>query len=285
MPPGTRGLLALDLDGTLLRSDGSMDMRDLSAVRRVQAAGHAVTLATGRVTAAAIGISRTLRLDTPLVCADGRIVAHPRTGATERLFAIPSQRLAVAIMAQHRLAVIRMTPHRALVDRRARAHLGWLDPIECSYIDGSRPACERETIILLGLGDRGSVEQARAAALRSLGPEVAIDDYALGGGPHALRVWAAGRDKQTAVGELANHLGIPTERVAAVGDWYNDITMLRWAGRSFAMNGAPEVVCAAAGEVLDVRAGAGGGVAQAVDRWLGRPPFSSSAGRTVREPR
>jgi hydroxymethylpyrimidine pyrophosphatase-like HAD family hydrolase len=47
--------------------------------------------------------------------------------------------------------------------------------------------------------------------------------------------------------------------------------MLRWAGRSFAMGGSPPEVCAAADGVLEAPAGRGGGVAEAVARWL-EPP-------------
>ncbi|HEV7557498.1 MAG TPA: HAD hydrolase family protein, partial [Kofleriaceae bacterium] len=42
-------LLALDLDGTLLRSDKTIDERDLAAIREVQAAGVTVTIVTGRL--------------------------------------------------------------------------------------------------------------------------------------------------------------------------------------------------------------------------------------------
>ena len=57
--------------------------------------------------------------------------------------------------------------------------------------------------------------------------------------------------------------------MAAVGNWMNDVSMLVWAGRSFAMQGSPAVVCRAATETLAVPTGAGGGVAEAIERWLG----------------
>ena len=55
------------------------------------------------------------------------------------------------------------------------------------------------------------------------------------------------------------------EDVAAIGDWWNDVSMLTWAGRSFAMAHAPEGVRAAATDTLQQRTG----VAEAVERWLG----------------
>ena len=42
-------LLALDVDGTLVRRDNSIHDGDLLAVRRLRAAGVPVTIATGRL--------------------------------------------------------------------------------------------------------------------------------------------------------------------------------------------------------------------------------------------
>jgi hypothetical protein len=97
---------------------------------------------------------------------------------------------------------------------------------------------------------------------------VDVASYALGQGPHAVRVRAPGHDKHTGLARVAEQLGVTRERVAAVGDWFNDMGMLEWAGRSFAMHGAPEAVCRAAKSVLKVRAGQGGGVAEAISLWL-----------------
>jgi HAD superfamily hydrolase (TIGR01484 family) len=42
-------LLALDLDGTLLRDDHTVDPRDIAAIAELQAAGVTVTIVTGRL--------------------------------------------------------------------------------------------------------------------------------------------------------------------------------------------------------------------------------------------
>src|SRR5262245_23825354 len=102
-------MLALDLDGTLLRNDGTIDARDAAAIARARAAGWAVTLATGRMTAATLHVAHALDLDTPLVCGDGRVVAHPRSGASIELFAVPRRAEAVAIIRQHELSPLHIT--------------------------------------------------------------------------------------------------------------------------------------------------------------------------------
>lgn len=263
-------LLALDLDGTLLRDDGTIDPRDERAIREARAAGCAVTLATGRVTASTMHVARALDLEVPLVCADGRILAHPATGATLELFAVPQRARALAILRAHALAAVQIRPHEIVHEASASEHLGYVtsvwERVACADLDAVEG---HDAVMLLGLGDPHTVGRASGALGEHLAGEVEVATYPLGDGPHAVRVWAPGHDKHTALARLAQVLGVPRERTAAVGDWWNDIGMLRWAGRSFAMGGAPPAVLHSAGGVLSVRAGQGGGVAEAIARWLG----------------
>jgi hydroxymethylpyrimidine pyrophosphatase-like HAD family hydrolase len=85
-------------------------------------------------------------------------------------------------------------------------------------------------------------------------------------GTWGLIVRAAGVDKGTAVDWVAHHHGVTASEVVAVGDWVNDIPMLKRAGRSFAMAQAPASVKAAATDVLKASASTGGGIAEAALR-------------------
>jgi HAD superfamily hydrolase (TIGR01484 family) len=263
-------LLALDLDGTLLRDDGTIDPRDAEAVTRARAAGCAVTLATGRMTAATLHVAHALGLDTPLVCGDGRVVAHPQSGASIELFAVPRRAEAIVIMREHRLSPLQITPavvvHESTI---AHAHIFTSVWERVTVATALERAPGADAVIVLGLGDLADTMRAHEALATRLGESVAIDGFAIDGGPHVVRARAPGHDKQTALERVARAIGVARDDVAAVGDWYNDIGMLRWAGRSFAMGGSPAQVCAAAGDVLEAPIGRGGGVAEAVARWLG----------------
>jgi hydroxymethylpyrimidine pyrophosphatase-like HAD family hydrolase len=71
---------------------------------------------------------------------------------------------------------------------------------------------------------------------------------------------------------LAERTGLPTTRIAVVGDWLNDLGMFRYAGRSFAMGQAPTVVKQAATDVLRSTSSAGGGIAEALAAILAGGP-------------
>ena len=68
--------------------------------------------------------------------------------------------------------------------------------------------------------------------------------------------------------KLAASLGVGQQNIAAVGDWLNDIPMFEAVGRSFAMGQSPEAVREAATDKLVATCDDGGGVAEAIERWM-----------------
>jgi hydroxymethylpyrimidine pyrophosphatase-like HAD family hydrolase len=77
---------------------------------------------------------------------------------------------------------------------------------------------------------------------------------------------SAAVDKGVALRLLAAELGIPMERVAAIGDSFNDLPLLRAAGFAIAMGSAPDSLKAEADAVVaDVEHD---GVAEAIDRFV-----------------
>ncbi|MEO7735949.1 MAG: HAD hydrolase family protein, partial [Kofleriaceae bacterium] len=64
-------LLALDLDGTLLRTDQRVDDADLAAIRELRAAGVTVTIVTGRLHSGATGAARACSIEGAIACIEG----------------------------------------------------------------------------------------------------------------------------------------------------------------------------------------------------------------------
>lgn len=85
-------------------------------------------------------------------------------------------------------------------------------------------------------------------------------------GRFGLLARRAGIDKATALEVIAKHYGVSLEETITVGDWHNDVSMLRAAGRSFAMAQAPSSVKDAATDVLKADAEVGGGIREAAKR-------------------
>jgi hypothetical protein len=65
-----------------------------------------------------------------------------------------------------------------------------------------------------------------------------------------LEISAPGVTKATGLAELARRAGVEAHEVVAVGDMPNDVAMLDWAGRSYAVANAHPSVVAAADETI-----------------------------------
>src|SRR5688572_8625927 len=95
---GTR-LVAVDLDGTLVREDGEVDPRDLDALVRARARGVRVVVATGRLPEGALPLARALASGEPsepydpVICVDGALTLCVRTGVQLDLRSLPAESL------------------------------------------------------------------------------------------------------------------------------------------------------------------------------------------------
>jgi len=72
-------LLALDLDGTLLNSRGEIPEKNLEAIQQAEAQGVLVTIATGRRFRDALPVARQINLNAPLICHNGALLKYADT--------------------------------------------------------------------------------------------------------------------------------------------------------------------------------------------------------------
>lgn len=272
-----RLLLAIDMDGTLLRDDKTIAGEDVDAIRLAASRDIAVTLSTGRLTTGALPTARELGLSTPLICADGSVLVDVSTGAylEQRSIRREHAERAVLTLFEHGL-----TPYVFMADaihceeagERQRAFVDtWTREmvVHASLAGASLWQQPEGVAVTLGIGDQGSVARASEHLSARHGDELDTVHFTLGGSSvWGVRSLRRGCDKGQMLASLARRMALPRERVAVVGDWLNDLGMFEYAGRSFAMGHAPPVVRAAATHVLSATSHAGGGVAEAITALL-----------------
>ncbi len=266
-------LLALDLDGTLLRHDHSVDARDIAAIAELQAAGVTVTIVTGRLHSGATSAARACSIEGTIACVEGSHLIELATNTT---------------VAHHPMADDVTTLLRATLATRdlvsfvfdsTGIHHGHAGAPYAGYVSTWSPnlrvveeqlAWDTLPLAAVSIGDAEQVAAAHEV-LRGHADKIFSVSFALHGcpGKHAVLVRAAGPTKGTALAELCRGAGCSLEDAVAIGDWVNDIPMFEVAGRSFAMGGAPDAVRSKATDVLEQAAGSGGGIAEAIRRAWG----------------
>ena len=245
--------------------------RDIEALRVARERGVLVTIATGRLTSSTHPIARRLGFELPLLCADGCVVA---CGATERILklsALPGVALtrSLELLAELELATFIFTAdsiHSCMRGAVFHPYMrGWAETITAhdNVRTGADPAA---AVMLLGIGAQAQV----AHALGALAAHAEVIDVTTfeSGGQHVLRIAPSGTSKGAALAALATELGVARENVAVAGDFWNDLSMFAYAGRSFAMPHAPEEVRRAATHPLDHDVAKHGAFADALEAWL-----------------
>ena len=69
-------LLALDLDGTLLNSRGDISEKNIEAIQQAEQKGVLVTIATGRRFRDALPVAYQLKLNAPVICHNGALLKY-----------------------------------------------------------------------------------------------------------------------------------------------------------------------------------------------------------------
>ena len=269
-------LLAVDLDGTLLRGDHSVDDRDIAAIRELQRAGVVVTIVTGRLYSGALGAARTCAIEGPIACVEG---SHLVEIASRRTLAHHAMTTDVTHILRESFGAHGLAPfvfeadgihHDADGEPYAEYVRTWSPNLRVVEEALDARVWANAPLAAVAVGNAEAVAAAHAQ-LRAHADRIFSVSFAVSmcPGQHAVLVRAAGPTKGTALAALCDEAGCTLADAVAIGDWVNDVPMFEVAGRSFVMGSAPDAVRAKATDVLARAAGSGGGIAEAVQRAWG----------------
>lgn len=274
----TPRLLALDLDGTVYRTDGTISQWDIDAVNRARECGIAVTIATGRITTGSMPAARELGITTPMVCAEGAVVIDPVTGEVISRQAMEGDHVEwfTHTASEHGLAPFWILHDEIHGEEQGRPHVDyvgiWSPEVTLHETLASSHAWARrgDVNIAVALGSHDAVKTALARVESEHGGTLMAARFPIDARRETwtLLVRNANHDKATGLTVVAQRLGLTARDVAVVGDWVNDIPMFQWAGRSFVMGQSPEHVAMHATDRLTATSATGGGVAEAVMQLL-----------------
>jgi len=239
-------LVATDLDGTLVRSDGTVSPRSARVLADLDERGVPVVFVTARPL-------RWMEQLWPMVGAHGLAVVS--NGAV--LYDVTRRKV-------REVRGLEPAAGLAVVAAIARALPAATFGIEC--VDGLR--ADEQFVDVDGAGEetaRGALadlwtEPAVKLLVRDLeadpdelrrGVTAAVGDAAVAtwSVDHLVEISAPGVTKAATLARVAAELGVDARDVVAFGDMPNDLPMLAWAGTSYAVANAHPDVLAAAGRV------------------------------------
>ncbi|MHC5702551.1 HAD hydrolase family protein [Streptomyces tirandamycinicus] len=240
-------LIATDLDGTLLRRDGTVSERTLRALRTAVEGGADIVFVTARppryvdALAAATGLAGTA------VCSNGAQVydVGARTVVRSRALVPATARRVATVLAEAApgLGFAVETGLKVLYEPtyllRFSGGLAAESPVASL---GDLWLLDVPIVKLLAHSHRFDADVLVALAEEAVGGEA---QFTHSGGRGLLEISARGVTKAAALSALCAERGITAREVVAFGDMPNDLAILRWAGSGYAMGNAHPSVLAA----------------------------------------
>lgn len=239
-------LAAIDLDGTLLRSDGTISQRTRAAIRAVRDAGIVVVIVTARGPASIAEVARDAGIEGSAICSNGALIVDVSSGAVLRQRLLETE-VAIRIvygLREHLPGILFAVEHEAFAHELGFAAWNWEPPAGTRVADALELLADPATKLILR--HTGHEVEAVAAVARELAGDLAT---VVQSGGDAVEVTAAGVNKAAGLAEVAAEHGIDAADVIAFGDYPNDVPMLAWAGHGVAVANAHAEVLAIADEV------------------------------------
>jgi len=240
-------LVAVDLDGTLLTSQGSLAPQGAAALQRAAQQDVQIVLATTRNPRSVLPFCRTLGLADPLICTNGAQVWGSPAGPVWAHHAIPLEvALAIAGQADARgwelsTTVGAMTYWR----QRPGQALGPIAP-HLTVVPTNTDAVVGEPVRFLAHQPEAIKSLHVLCQSRFSGRCRTELFYQPDGSLHSLGIFAPQADKGTALALVLARLEIAQDRVMAIGDNLNDLPMFSYASLRVAMgNGVNQLKRAA----------------------------------------
>ncbi len=278
-------LIAVDLDDTLLDNQLKISPRVKGLIQELRGRGVVVTLATGRMFRSSRPIALELGLDLPLItyqgalvknCFSGEVLLH-RTLAVEYALEIiglaREKGLHINLYLNDELYVERLSPAGEAYARLAGVPVclvpdltGLLaseNAVDENPVEVKLPHANGRigpTKVLL-IGDEQYLDNLQAVLKPHYGARVHITKSK----PNFLEFTHPLANKGAALAELAKYYGVSRAETMAIGDSFNDLEMLEYAGLGVAMGNARQEIKARAGYVT--AANDEDGVAEALQRF------------------
>ncbi len=262
-------LIAVDMDGTLLREDKTVSERTKVAIQMAHKQGVKVVLASGRPIE---GLNR--YLEELGLCTDEDYVLSYNGSVVQNVYT--KEVIAKSILKGSDLMYLYDVAQKLDINIHAFSKDGCITPKMNEYsqlegringipvheVDYSQISLE-EDIIKIMLIDP---EEVLEVAIKKL-PEEIYDKYTVvRSAPFFLEFLNKSSGKATGVKALADHLGIKREEIICIGDAGNDLDMIEYAGLGVAMGNAFEEVKKAADYITS--SNDEDGVAQVIEKFV-----------------
>ncbi|MBJ8325104.1 HAD family hydrolase [Streptococcus pacificus] len=250
-------VIAIDLDGTLLRSDNTISEYTIQVIQKIKALGHYVVITTGRPSFMSIDYYRLLELDTPMINFNGSMTYIPnQKWEYEHIIRLDKKYLLDVLNCQDDFEAdfiasqYRKNFYISLNnDKNVNPELFGVKEFSEQMLLKPDKITKDPNALLMQTRVKDRFQLAKDIK-QYFNDELEVDSW--GGSYQILEFAPKGINKAYALKYLLSVLNISKEHLIAFGDEHNDIEMLKFAPTSYAMKNASHLLLPYAGEQLSV---------------------------------
>ena len=240
-------LFCTDLDGTLYASDHTVSKENLDAIEYFKSQGGYFTFITGRVPKTSKAVCDTISPNAPYGCLNGGGIYDPVKEEYLWNTRLPEEMLTLVREVDRRLPDmgIQFSAEKEIYFCKDNSAMAWFRKItglpmaSCHYEQVTEPVLK----VVFGHEEESQIQAL--AALLAAHPLADRFDF-IRSERRLYEILPKGMSKGNLLVRLAELLDVPMENTIAVGDYNNDVSMIRQAGRGFAVANAVEEAKAAA---------------------------------------
>ncbi|WML43354.1 Cof-type HAD-IIB family hydrolase [Neobacillus sp. PS3-40] len=238
-------LIALDLDGTLLKDDKTISLKTKKIIKKAKDQGHIVMIATGRPFRSSEMYYKELELDTPIVNFNGAFIHHPK----DRTWGTYHSPLDIKVAKEIVEACRSFHFYNIIAEVIDQVYFHYHDEKLLDIFSLGNPKIttgdlseflhDSPTSLLIHTDEFELIKIRKH--LSDVHAEV-IDHRSWAAPFHVIEIIKSGLNKAVGVKNVAEYYQIPADRIIAFGDEDNDLEMLEFAGRGVAMGNAIDQV-------------------------------------------
>ncbi len=237
-------MLVMDMDDTLLRHDLSISQKNIESIKKAQDLGVKVILASGRPDCAMNYYASKLDIDkneSYIISYNGAIISESKTKKIifKKFLKSEHAKLLYKISKRNNVFIHTYEEKKIVTPQNneyteIESQITGMDVVEQEK--KFENFLENDVVKILMLEKPEKLSELE----ENLKPHLTNDLTMFTSKPYFLEFMNKDVDKGKAVERLAEQLNIKREEVICMGDSYNDLSMIKYAGLGVAMGNAPD---------------------------------------------
>jgi len=235
-------LMAVDIDGTLLNDNGELTENTKNAIRKWVEKGRIFTIASGRPIQGVEKLNKALNLDVPFITYNGAMVVMGKSKQVlyeQKLSPVDSIDI-IRLGKKYNTTIMIWNDNKLFVtelNERAKNYK-MISGVEPVVVNDLERAVENGTTKILWYDEVEKIQQYQEEIGEYLSNNVNFHTSR----PYFLEFVDKNASKAIAMEKLGRYFGIKQSEMIAVGDGYNDLSMIEYAGLGVAMANSPDEV-------------------------------------------